>query len=124
MMPVLDHIHLKANAADPVAAFFELLGATLVRRELRQGKVRIGLDIGGTKISVDEDAVGENRKSPFGYNHIALSVSDVDGEIERLRNGGITVSTEPYWPLPNIRAAFVTGPEGIVVELIDRHADR
>jgi lactoylglutathione lyase len=78
----------------------------------------------------DEDrlelTVNVGREQPYdlgdGYNHLALTVEDIDAALERLAEIGVQPETPPYRPggrdeLPLI--AFVADPDGYRVELID-----
>jgi lactoylglutathione lyase len=56
-----------------------------------------------------------------GYNHIAVTVPDLDATLEELAAGGIEPEKPPY----SIRAGgsrlcFVRDPDGYRVELIER----
>lgn len=58
-----------------------------------------------------------------GYGHIALDVSDVDGEYARLLAAGATDRMSPRpSPEPGVRMAYVADPEGNLIELLDRTA--
>ena len=70
-----------------------------------------------------ELTVNEGRTEPYdlgeGYNHMALTVDDIDAALAAL---GVEPEKPPYRPggrdeLPRI--AFVTDPDGYRIELID-----
>jgi len=52
----------------------------------------------------------------LGFNHICFAVDDLDAEVERLRAAGITVRTDVL-DFHQRKLVFLTGPEGITVEL-------
>jgi lactoylglutathione lyase len=72
-----------------------------------------------------ELTVNEGREEPYdlgdGYGHIALSVEDLDGLLERLAAEGIEPEKPPYAPggREEFRICFVADPDGYRVELID-----
>lgn len=61
--------------------------------------------------------------SPRGHvvDHIALSVADLTGTLERLRKAGVKVLEEPR-PFGNSqsRAALIEGPDAIAIELVEK----
>jgi lactoylglutathione lyase len=55
------------------------------------------------------------------FDHLALSVDDVDGEVERIvENTGATVLDGPRTvDVANVRIAFLEGFDGYVIELVE-----
>ena len=85
--------------------------------------VYLGLPGGG---DVLELTVNEGREEPYdlgeGYNHVALSVDDLDAVLETLAGLGVEPEKPPYRPgdrddLPRI--AFVADPDGYRIELVE-----
>jgi lactoylglutathione lyase len=73
-----------------------------------------------------ELTVNRGRDEPYdlgtGYNHMALTVDDIDDVLARLEPLGVQPEKPPYRPggrddLPLI--AFVADPDGYRIELID-----
>jgi lactoylglutathione lyase len=67
------------------------------------------------------------RDEPYdlgtGYNHIALSVSDLDGTLERLAASDIEPEKPPYRVREGgNRICFVRDPDGYRIELIESGA--
>ena len=52
------------------------------------------------------------------YDHIALSVSDLDGWVAKLRREGVTFLEEPY-KLGDTRAVMIEGPSREALELVE-----
>jgi catechol 2,3-dioxygenase-like lactoylglutathione lyase family enzyme len=52
------------------------------------------------------------------YDHIALSVTDLDAWIDKLRSEGVTLLEHPY-PLGDARAAMIEGPSREAIELVE-----
>jgi 4-hydroxyphenylpyruvate dioxygenase-like putative hemolysin len=52
------------------------------------------------------------------YDHIALSVADLDQWIAKLRDEGVTFLEEPY-PLGDTRAVMIEGPSREALELVE-----
>ncbi|MFN8628650.1 MAG: VOC family protein [Candidatus Binatia bacterium] len=67
-------------------------------------------------------ATGDRGKKPFnrlGYTHLSVKIADFDGELDRLRQAGVTVleNTIASDPSANARFAFILDPDGNRVEL-------
>jgi lactoylglutathione lyase len=85
--------------------------------------VYLGLPGDGDRVEL---TVNIGRDEPYdlgdGYNHIAVTVDDIDATLGRLAEIGVQPEKPPYRPgdrddLPQI--AFVADPDGYRVELID-----
>lgn len=86
--------------------------------------VYLGLPGQGDQIEL---TVNVGREEPYdlgdGYNHVALTVDDIDATLATLRDElGVEPEKAPYAPgdrddLPRI--AFVADPDGYRIELID-----
>lgn len=65
------------------------------------------------------DADVENLAKP-GYNHICFAVTDLDAEVKRLTSHGVSLRTEVL-DFHARKLVFLSGPEGITVELAEWH---
>jgi hypothetical protein len=52
------------------------------------------------------------------YDHIGLSVSDLDAWVAKLRREGVTILQEPY-RLGDTRAVMIEGPSREAIELVE-----
>jgi catechol 2,3-dioxygenase-like lactoylglutathione lyase family enzyme len=52
--------------------------------------------------------------------HIGLTVDDVDAAVEELRAKGAEIAIGPLTRNLGLRLAFIRGPEGIMIELVER----
>ena len=52
------------------------------------------------------------------YDHFALSVTDLDAWVDKLRTEGIDILAEPY-ALGDTRAVMITGPSQEAIELVE-----
>ena len=52
------------------------------------------------------------------YDHIALSVTDLDAWVAKLRSEGVMFLQEPY-PLGDTRAVMIEGPSHEALELVE-----
>lgn len=121
------YVHTCVRVLDPdkSVAFYEALGYE------RRGKLQfetayniyMGLPGDGDTLEL---TVNVGREEPYdlgdGYNHIALTVDDLDAQLEELAKIGVQPEKTPYSPggRPEIgRICFVQDPDGYRIELID-----
>jgi lactoylglutathione lyase len=120
-----DHIHLRTPDPEVTAQWFErMLGAEVIRT-MQMGKPRIDLKLGGGNIFLapvtDADPANPPPKTPYqGLDHFGFSVSGIDAIVADLKKKGVEFTMEPRSPRPGIKIAFMRGPQGISIELLDR----
>lgn len=126
-----DHVHLRSPDPEATAAFFETVFGAVVTRgvyppgTLYPGQKRISFMLGGQKILIapthPDDPMGDAPAFPYyGLEHIGLTVDDVDAAVEELRAKGAEIAIGPLTRDPGTRLAFVRGPEGVMVELVQQ----
>jgi catechol 2,3-dioxygenase-like lactoylglutathione lyase family enzyme len=123
---VMDHIHIITDDPYGTARWFaDMLGGEVIKLQQPDGRERIDIRFGEALIyispapSTAEPAADEGRRRR-GVDHIGFSVPDVDSAVAVLQQKGVRVLEEPATPRPGIRTAFVSGPEGIRIELFHR----
>jgi lactoylglutathione lyase len=119
------HTCVRVRDIDAALRFYERLGFE------RRGKLQfqtaynvyMGLPGDGDTLEL---TVNEGREEPYdlgdGYNHMALTVDDLDGLLARLARDGIEPEKPPYAPGGREdvgRICFVADPDGYRIELID-----
>ena len=120
-------VHTCLRVRDPEASvrFYEALGFEQRGRLNFESayNLYLGLPGGGDSLEL---TVNVGRKEPYdlgeGYNHVAVTVEDIDAVLGRLAEAGVQPEKPAYHPggrdeLPRI--AFVADPDGYRVELID-----
>ena len=126
-----DHVHLRSTDPDAMGRFFETMFGAEVKRDmyppgtLYPGQMRVSMKLGGQKVLVapahPHDPTGAAPQFPYyGVEHIGLTVDDVDAAVEDLRAKGADIAIGPLTRSPGLRLAFVRGPEGVMVELVQR----
>jgi lactoylglutathione lyase len=128
-MTAMSFIHTCYRITDPEqsVAFYEALGFEK-RRELpiRDEAVNYFLGIPGE--DGPELELTYNFETPeggydvgTGYGHIALTVDDLDGTLDALKQQGIEPERPPYSVREGgSRICFLRDPDGYRVELIER----
>jgi catechol 2,3-dioxygenase-like lactoylglutathione lyase family enzyme len=120
-----DHIHLRSPNPEATATFYERMFGAEVIRSTQQGKPRIDLKIGGANVfiaAVLPDAnVNPPPQTPYqGLDHFGLAVKGIDAVVAELKAKGAQFTMEPTTIRPGVRIAFLRGPEGVSIELLDR----
>jgi lactoylglutathione lyase len=120
-------IHTCYRITDPErsVAFYEALGLEK-RRELpiRDEAVNYFLGVPGQdspELELTYNFGVDSYELGTGYGHVALTVEDLDGTLERLAAQGIEPEREPYTVREGgSRLCFVRDPYGYRSELIER----
>ncbi|HTS72418.1 MAG TPA: VOC family protein [Gaiellaceae bacterium] len=123
----MELIHTCYRITDPErsVAFYEALGLEK-RRELpiRDEAVNYFLGVPGQDLPELELTYNfgvDSYELGTGYGHVALTVQDLDGTLERLASQGIEPERPPYSIREGgSRLCFVRDPDGYRVELIER----
>ena len=121
-----DHIHLRSPNPEATAAYYERMFGAEVLRSMQQGKPRIDLKLGGANIFIAPVAPDSGVNSPpvtpyQGLDHFGLSVSGIDAIVADLKTKGAVFTMEPTTIRPGVRIAFIRGPQGVSIELLDRN---
>ena len=121
----LVHTCYRVTDPDRSIAFYEALGLEK-RRELpiRDEAVNYFLGVPGKELPELELTYNfgvESYELGSGYGHVALTVDDLDGTLERLAAQGIEPERPPYQVREGgARICFVRDPDEYRVELIER----
>jgi lactoylglutathione lyase len=121
----LVHTCVRVRDIDASLRFYEALGFE------RRGKLQfqtayniyMGLPGDGDTLEL---TVNEGREEPYdlgdGYNHVAITVDDLDATVAALEEQGIEPEKPPYHPGGREELGpicFVQDPDGYRIELID-----
>jgi lactoylglutathione lyase len=123
----MDLVHTCYRITDPErsVAFYEALGLEK-RRELpiRDEAVNYFLGVPGQdspELELTHNFGVDSYELGSGYGHVALTVEDLDGTLQRLAAQGIEPEREPYTLREGgSRLCFVRDPDGYRIELIER----
>jgi lactoylglutathione lyase len=120
----LVHTCYRVLDLDRSIAFYEKLGFEELRRvPIRDEAINafMGLPGDGARLELTYNV---GREEPYeigtGYGHIALTIEDLDGALERLAAEGIEPERPPYTVREGgSRLCFVRDPDGYRIELIE-----
>ncbi|NYG97677.1 catechol 2,3-dioxygenase-like lactoylglutathione lyase family enzyme [Schumannella luteola] len=121
MIYELNHLGIVTDDLDRSVAFYvDLLGAQPVwSAEVAAAGMRIAyLQLAQGLVELIEFAAGT---APAGANHLGYLSDDLDGDVDRLRDAGATVTVEPRATGSGVgRQALVLDPDGVAIELLQR----
>ena len=122
-----DHIHLRSPDPEATAAFYERMFGAEVLRTMQEGKPRIDLKLGGADIFIapvaPDSGVNPPPTTPYqGLDHFGLAVSGIDAVVAELKAKDAEFTMQPTTIRPGVRIAFLRGPQGVSIELLDRSA--
>ena len=128
-----DHIHLRSSDPEATARFFEtMFGAEATRGvyppgTLYPGQARIMLRVGGQKVLIapthPHDPMTPAPAFPYyGLEHFGFTVEDLDATVAELRSKGAEIAVGPVTRDAGVYLAFVRGPDGIMVELVQKRS--
>ena len=105
-------------------AFYKALGFEEVgRMPIRDEAINVfmGLPDDGARLELTYNHGVDSYELGTGYNHIALTVDDLDGTLENLSGKGIEPEKPPYRVREGgSRICFVRDPDGYRIELIEK----
>ena len=122
---VWEHIHLKTPDPEATAGWYrDKLGAEIIRTPQADGGTRIDLNLSGQKVflaPVDPAKVGAAPTMPYlGLDHFGLTVENIDAAVAELKAQGVRFTMDPTTIRPGVRIAFLTAPQNVSIELIQR----
>ena len=118
-----DHIHIYCSDLSATEKWFtEGLGAEVAGRPESRGVPSVRLKVGGANVYLRPARDDENLVAPgpesFGTNHFGVRVTDVDATVAELRKRGVFIEVEPLDFSAQSRIAFIKGPDGVRIELV------
>jgi lactoylglutathione lyase len=120
----LIHTCYRIGDIDRSVRFYEALGFEEVgRMDIRDEAVNVfmGLPGDGARLELTYNHGVDSYELGTGYNHIAVTVEDLDGTLGRLGEKGIEPEKPPYSVREGgSRICFVRDPDGYRIELIER----
>ena len=126
-MPALIHTCYRIGDIDRSVAFYEALGFEELRRmPIRDEAVNVfrGRPGDGPRLELTYNHGVSEYELGTGYNHIAITVADLDEVLPALAGQGIEPEKPPYTVREGgSRLCFVRDPDGYRIELIEKGPD-
>jgi lactoylglutathione lyase len=122
----LIHTCYRIGDIDRSVAFYTALGfEELARMPIRDEAINVfmGLPGDGARLELTYNHGVDSYELGTGYNHIAVTVEDLDARLEELGKQGIEPEKPPYTVREGgSRLCFVRDPDGYRIELIEKGA--
>lgn len=118
----MNHLHIICGDLEDMKKFWtEGMGASFKEDRSFGGADGAVLELDGLQINLrvpkeSEKAIKLNTNS-FGYDHLGLTVDDLDSACAHLAKFGCSIDSGPT-ELQDRKLAFLKGPENIILELI------
>lgn len=119
------HVHLISQDSGATGEWYaEFLGGEIVGDDELRGSQNVRVRLGDSlpfirgvreTDDIDPSATGKQR---FGIDHFCFEVEGLDGMLEAFAAKGGEIPVPPFELPGGNRAAFVTGPDGVAMELI------
>jgi lactoylglutathione lyase len=120
----LIHTCYRIGDIDRSVAFYEALGFDEIgRMPIRDEAINVfmGLPGDGARLELTYNFGVDSYDLGTGYNHIAVTVDDLDGTLHALADKGIEPEKPPYTVREGgSRLCFVRDPDGYRIELIEK----
>ncbi len=126
-----NHVHLRSPDPEATAQYYEKMFGAQVERSIHPpgtlfaAQRKYVMNLGGQTILIapkdPKRPTAEPPRDPyFGLEHIGMLVGNVDATVAELRAKGAEIALEPVNRQPGVRLAFVRGPQGVLIELIQQ----
>ena len=123
-MPELIHTCYRIGDIDRSVAFYEALGfEEMGRFPIRDEAINVfmGLPGDGARLELTYNHGVDSYEVGTGYNHIAITATDLDATLGRLAEQGIEPEKPPYTVREGgSRLCFVRDPDNYRIEIIER----
>ena len=120
--PVLAHIHIYCNQLEPMIEFFvKGFDAQLTMRRKFGNDEGAVISMGAALLYIQQSKVNAAQSGIVAYDHIGLNVGDIEAALQKaVAAPGATLDRgiHAVGVGGTAKAAFVGGPEGIRVELV------
>lgn len=126
MISGLDHLHIFCSNPEESAKFFEnVFGGRELSRSETRGLPMIRMDVNGVIIFLMGTNQGAGQLTPGkgnrGLDHFAFKLKDFDHTVEEIKKGGGKFSAGPGVSPSGNKFAFIDGPDGVRIELVERN---
>jgi lactoylglutathione lyase len=122
-MPALIHTCYRIGDIDRSVAFYEALGFEERRRvPIRDEAINVFMGLPGdeNRLELTYNFGVDSYELGTGYNHIAITATDLDDTLDKLKDQGIEPEKPPYTVREGgSRLCFVRDPDGYRIELIE-----
>ena len=115
-----EHIHLRSPDPEATAQWYaDKLGAEVIKTPQADGSARIDLNLAGQKVFIAKAQAGKAAEAPSSP-YFGLTVPDIKAAVAGLKAKGVHFTMDVTTNRPGVQIAFLTAPENVSIELIQR----
>jgi catechol 2,3-dioxygenase-like lactoylglutathione lyase family enzyme len=116
------HLGIKARDSEASIRFYmEVLGLAIVDTVDVWGKKFTFVGNDTIQIEIEQANPDDTQADPSsmtGMNHFSVVVEDIHGFVKEARAKGASVLMEPFNPRPDRLTAFISDPDGVLIQII------
>ena len=118
------HIHLMSHDAMAAGRFYEtMFGAKISKSKGANGLPRCNMELDGQTVFIstvtdDITRMSKNPHQQLGLDHLGLRVDDMKEAASQLKDLGAEFLVEPRETVTGVQIAFLRGPDGVNIELV------
>lgn len=125
MITGFDHVHIYSSDMERTKKYFgDFFGGKEVGRGEMRGYPVLRLDVQGVRFNIFGVDPKANQFTPGkgnrGLDHIAFKLTDFDSTLADFQKRGIKVTLGPNVSARGNKYAFIEGPDGISIELVEQ----
>ena len=126
MAYTFDHVHFRCNDLESTVDYYvKVFGGTVLARVEVKGRPIVQLEVGGQRLFFSPKLAGEevepnSGKLRWGVYQVAFAVEDMDAAVKELTARGAEFEGDPIVINPSFTIAFIKGPDGVQIELLQR----
>ena len=119
--PTLDHIHIYCARLEPMIEFWtKAFDAQLIQRRKFGNDDGAVLNIGAAPLFIQQTTIEAGKTGAAPYDHVGLRVPDIEAAVKKAVDAPGGKLARGIQPAGAAQTAFVSGPEGIRIELLQR----
>ncbi|MCL2124186.1 MAG: VOC family protein [Desulfovibrionaceae bacterium] len=119
--PTLEHIHVYCTQLEPMIAFWtKAFDAQVTLRRKFGNDDGAVINVGPVPLFIQQTNAEAGKSGAVAYDHVGLRVVDIEASLKQALAVPGAKLHRGIQPAGAAKTAFVTGPEGILIELVQR----
>ncbi len=124
-----EHVHVACKDPGAMERFFvDILGGRLVTKRTTNGFLNVEIAVAGALVFLrllrEGERIAERPQETGNLDHVGFRVRDIDEALRHLSQAGCRIVEGPVDWRDDLAFAYVEGPEGLIIELLDRRPRR
>jgi predicted enzyme related to lactoylglutathione lyase len=114
------HIHLHSPDADATIKWYQKMFGGEIKDSFKGIDTLKTISYGkdGLMLMIEQNSEAKEPTRNRSIDHLGWSFMDLDAAAERLKSNGVNFTMDPT-PYHTVRIAFLDGPEGVNIELVE-----